>query len=189
MEGEPISEGKGVGAGFFVETPVLRQSRHDLVLFVVCRQPREQQRIDLAMLIQRRIDRGIIAAAVTQHTLSIRTVFLIVCAAARQKPCQQQEQQPPRKYLRSCFSHYLHRLFSYSFFLLLDFKIPRSAKDISPASKIALQAIVARACVFPQLGDAYQRRDQHKPRQQNHPPLIGQQRVLGQRQQTPPRDL
>ena len=141
------------------------------------------------MLIQRWIDCGIIAAAVTQHTLSVRTLSLIACAAARQKPCQQQDQQHPGKYLRSCFSHCLHRLFSYSIFLFLDFNIPCSAKDIRPASKIALQAVVARACVFPQLGDAYQRRDQHKPRQQNHPPLIGQQRVLGQRQQTPPRDL
>ena len=134
MEGEPISKGKGVGTGFFVETPVLRQSRHDLVLFIVRRQPREQQRIDLAMLIQRRIDRGIIAAAVTQHTLSVRTLSLIACAAARQKPCQQQEQQHPRKYLRSCSSHCFHRLFSYSFFLFL-ISNPSQCQGHSPGIK------------------------------------------------------
>ena len=67
MEGHALGQVEGVGVSGLVIIPALGQTGHHVVIGVVGGQAIEDEQVDLAMLVDGRIDAGVVAAAVYQR--------------------------------------------------------------------------------------------------------------------------
>ena len=82
---------EGVGVGRLVELPPLGHIRNHPVILAVRRQPGKEQKVDFAVLIQRRVDGCIIAAAVDQGFGGILRRGLPAGRQAHRQQCGQKK--------------------------------------------------------------------------------------------------